>query len=943
MPGLSSFAFLNPWLLLALAVLPALWLLLRVTPPAPRRVRFPAIRLLTGLVPPEETAARTPVWILLLRMAALGLLILGLAGPVLHPVAGLSGSGPLVLVIDNGWAAAKNWAARQEAVGGFLDRARRDGRRVVVMTTAPTRAQTPLTASDPLPPEAARERVGALAPRPWPRDLAAARAVAANLRLTGSAHAVWVSDGLAAPGARDFARQLQRLGRLDVVRTPAESTARVILPPGGVGRTLDVPLRRASGTGAVPVTVLAESGDGAVLASAETGFAAGETAATATLSPPLALRNRIARVRLAGEGHAGAVALLDARWRRGAVGLAAPGGGDDAQPLLSEVHYLDRALAPYAEITRAPVADLLRRELSLLVLADRGVLPQERRSDVRAWVNEGGVLLRFAGPKLAESLSGGQIRGGQLGAGAAADPLLPVPLRRGGRALGGAMSWDQPARLAPFPDNGPFAGLSVSDDVSVRRQVLAEPSLGLDEAIWARLADGTPLVTARRAGEGWLVLVHTTANTQWSDLPLSGLFVRMLRRIAALGGGESASDAGERATLAPHRVLDGRGRLQTPPAGVRAVAARDLETADIAPTRPPGLYGPPGGRRALNLGPRVADLAPLSDLPPGVRVQDPTAQPERPLGPWLLAATLLLLLADLLIALMLRGVLPWPSSGWGGGAARTGRRGTAAALLAAGTALVVLAAPASAQDSRDGSVAFAQRATQETRLAYLKTGVAEVDRVAREGLAGLTQVLTRRTAVEPGAPMGVNPRRDPLSVFPFLYWPITARQPDLAFSAVERINKFLANGGTILFDLREADTSSTLFGRASKRTQALRRLTREIAIPPLMRVDGEHVLTRAFYLLQAFPGRYAGGTLWVEDTAEAPGDGVASVIVGSGDWAGAWAVDEAGRPRYAVTPGRARQREMARRVGVNVVMYALTGNYKADQVHVPAILERLGQ
>jgi len=929
MAGLGSFAFLNPWLLLALLGLPALWLLLRVTPPAARRVRFPAIRLLTGLAPPEETAARTPLWLVLLRMVALGLVILGLAGPVLHPAAGLSGSGPLVLVLDNGWAAAKDWARRTDAAVALLDRAQRDGRRVILIPTAVPHAGAPLTASDLLTPAEARERVGALKPVPWPRDLEAARGAVAELEVTGSAHAVWLSDGLDAPGTTDLARRLQRLGRLDVVRPEPMATARVLLPPKGDGRTLRVPLRRAAAGPAAPATLLAESADGRVVASAETRFAEDARRAEATLSLPLELRNRIARLRLAGERHAGAVALLDARWQRRAVGLAAPGGQDDAQPLLSELHYLERALMPYADTTRAPLSELLTREVSMLVLADRGRLSAARRKAVGDWVMGGGVLLRFAGPKLAESLN----RGG-LGAvrGAGEDLLLPVRLRHGGRALGGAMSWDQPAQLAPFPEDSPFAGLPVNEEVSVRRQVLAEPAVGLDEATWARLADGTPLVTARRSGDGWLVLVHTTANTAWSDLPLSGLFVRMLRRVVALGAGGAPGVGAD--SLAPYRILNGFGTLQTPPAGVSPLSGEGVADS-VSPAQPPGLYGPSGGRRALNLGPAVADLVPLSGLPAGVVQRSATGPPETPLGPWLLAAALLLLLADLVIALALRGLLPGLP-----------RRRPAAAALAVGLSLGLAAAPQAlrAQDPSAEDLAYARKATLETRLAYVQTGAREVDRVARQGLAGLTRVLTRRTAVEPGSPMAVDLERHPLSVFSLLYWPITPAQPDLGAGAVEKVNRFIASGGTILFDLREPNSGGgDPSGGASPATQALRRLTRDLAMPPLVRIGGEHVLTRAFYLLQDFPGRYAGGEVWVADTGRDGGDGVAPVIIGAADWAGAWAVDAEGRPRFAVTPGGERQREMARRVGVNLVMYALTGNYKADQVHVPAILERLGQ
>ena len=132
----------------------------------------------------------------------------------------------------------------------------------------------------------------------------------------------------------------------------------------------------------------------------------------------------------------------------------------------------------------------------------------------------------------------------------------------------------------------------------------------------------------------------------------------------------------------------------------------------------------------------------------------------------------------------------------------------------------------------------------------------------------------------------------------------------------------------------------------------LQRLLGKLDIPRLEPVPGDHVLTKSFYLLRIFPGRWDGGQLWVE--AEAPRDsdqgrqarrvdGVSSIIVTSNDFAAAWALDDSGQPLYPVVPGGEHQREMAFRTGINIVMHALTGNYKADQVHVPALLERLGQ
>src|SRR5215831_7232863 len=129
--------FAAPWVLLALPALPLLWWLLRVTPPAPRSESFPAIRLLMGLHAREETPARTPWWLLLLRMVAATLVIVALARPVLDAGSSLSGSGPLLLVVDNGWASAADWPRRMQAANSVLDRAERAGRKMALLATAP--------------------------------------------------------------------------------------------------------------------------------------------------------------------------------------------------------------------------------------------------------------------------------------------------------------------------------------------------------------------------------------------------------------------------------------------------------------------------------------------------------------------------------------------------------------------------------------------------------------------------------------------------------------------------------------------------------------------------------------------------------------------------------------------------------------------------------------
>ncbi len=490
------------------------------------------------------------------------------------------------------------------------------------------------------------------------------------------------------------------------------------------------------------------------------------------------------------------------------------------------------------------------------------------------------------------------------------------------------MQWTEPAHLAPFRPNSPFAGLTLPGDVTISRQVLAEPALDLPEKTWAQLADGTPLVTADKRGAGWLVLFHVPANAEWSNLPLSGLFVEMLRRIVAVSRGV-AGGAGTQ-PLPPFETLDGFGRLQAAPASATALLPEEAQNGvwRVDPRHPPGFYGTDLTRQAVNLTTTVTEIAPLRRLPAGVQRGELANAGEVDMRPWLLTAALVVALIDLIIALALRGLLY--------GRVRRLAAGVVLALAVVGAAHAQ--GQARAENDPDE---FALKATLETRLVYVRTGNNEVDEISRAGLRGLTSLLNRRTAVEAAEPMSVDVETDELAFFPLLYWPVVPEQRALSPAAVERLNTYLHTGGTILFDTRDQGDVAPDPRNASG-ARRLQQLVRGLEIPPLGPVPPDHVLTKAFYLMQDFPGRFTGGTLWVENR-ESGGDEVSSVIIGSNDYAGAWAIDNANRPMFAVVPGGEHQREMAFRFGVNLVMYALTGNYKTDQVHVPSILERLGQ
>jgi hypothetical protein len=932
--------FAEPLVLIGLLTLPVLWWLLRMIPPRPRRVDFPPTRLLLEIAAKEETPARTPWWLTLLRLTLAGIIIVAAAGPLWHPpLAATQTRSPLAILIDNGWAAAATWEARLRTADEIISRAADDRRAVALIPLSDGTRDISLE-----PAESARVRLHQM--QPVPQTIARGDALPAIGRFLAATHdveLVWLSDGTDLGAGGRFVKDLsQTLGQRPItIVSGGVPGARALTAADNAAGGLSVKVLRVNSGAPESGTVRALDLKGLSLGEAPFSFKAADVETDARFNLPVEIRNDIARIEIANERSAGAVQLLDKRSRRRTVGIVSAATADTDEPLLSSNFYIERALSPFADLRLAQgeapadaVTHFIDQKLPMLILADVGTVAGEAHDRLAEWVEDGGVLVRFAGPRLAA---------------ASDDDLVPVKLRRGGRILGGSLSWDQPQPLAAFSRNGPFNGMPVPNDVTVNRQVLAEPDSTLSDNTWATLADGTPLVTAARRGKGLIVLFHVTGDTRWSNLPLSGTFVEMLKRIVDLAGTSTVAQTGSaqngtvHEAVAPSRMLDGFGAFVSPPPTARPVPTdfSGRATAD----HPPGFYGPPESYVAVNTLAPADRLKPL-DFSPLANARHEVYRTTEPLdlrGPIFLAALALFLL-DTLVVLFL-----------GGGIQRLmPRRSRAAAAIVAGLGFLALTlVQVRAQDSPESQV---PPAALQTRLAYVVTGDSNVDSISKAGLAGLTLFLAQRTALEAGDPIGLDIAHDELAFYPLIYWPIVPGAPRPSDEALKRIDSYMKNGGTVLFDTRDAIDAPPGAGGETRSPGMLelRKILSSLDIPQLEPVPRDHVLTKTFYLLRDFPGRFDTGQLWVEalppeseqEQEARPargGDGVSSILITSNDMAGAWAMQPDGQPMLPMVDSEPRQREFAFRAGVNIVMYTLTGNYKADQVHVPALLERLGQ
>ncbi|BDL38795.1 hypothetical protein MSPGM_13850 [Methylorubrum sp. GM97] len=442
--------FAAPLALAALVALPALWILLRVTPPRPQRIHFPPLALMADLLPKRETPARTPPWLLILRMLAAACLILAVAGPVWNPggIGAASGRNPLLLILDNGVVAAHDWRDRLRAATDEIEAAARDGRPVALVASA-----EPAAPFEAKAPAAALERLRAIKPRPHLGDRGAHLAsIGTFLERVPGASIVWISDGVRGVGEADFATSLGEMAArhgsavtvLKAERSPALALEGSPVQPG---EKLSAQVLRAEGNGRDAGLVRALDQKGLPLAESRFTLEPEARETRVSFDLPVELRNAIARLEIEGERSAGAVVLMDERGKRRRVGLVFGGTLDQAQPLLAPTYYLAKALTPFADVqqprggqgTAESIGQMLDNQVSVLALADVGALDERTLARVEQFVDEGGLLLRFAGPRLA----------------AGNDPLVPVRLRRGGRSLGGTLSWDRPRTLAAFAPRAP--------------------------------------------------------------------------------------------------------------------------------------------------------------------------------------------------------------------------------------------------------------------------------------------------------------------------------------------------------------------------------------------------------------------------------------------------------------------------------------------------------
>jgi hypothetical protein len=889
---MGNLFFASPWLLLGLTALPALWWLLRTLPPPPKQIAFPAIQLIRKSEA-STVQSRPPWWLILLRLFLAACLILAASAPTWLKSKTADSSGDLIIVVDTGWESAHALSEAQGLVRTALDNRTTTNARIAILGTAPPPGGWPATPRITwLSADTARAALKSLSAQAWPADRDGFLKSYGSILTASSANILWLSNGIDPASANRFAAALNQKNVISAARLsetgplafrniasrPDGFALDIISTPAAVSRT---------------VQVIARTTEGRIAGSANAILSAGAPSTALKLEIAATDRAKLSRLEIAGQNSAAGTYLLDDSTARPLVGLHSGETIEERQPLRSGSFYIRRALETQADVREGNIATLLNIPVNILILNDVGAVSADTQKKISAWINNGGMLLSFAGPRLAETGSA----------------FAPVALRPASRTMGGTLTWGKPVTLAAFPASSPFHGISIDPNVSVARQVLAEPMSDVASFTWAYLADNTPLITAKRQGAGLTILVHTSAGPDWTDLPLSGMFEQMLRRLLPLAGRSNSVGTRAAGPYILETAIAGDGTLGAPTFVSKPVPAENFSSIASGPQTSPGLYKSGDQVRALNLaningpiGPRH-ELDPITNWPEGI-AQHQEQRRSFDLAPLLWTLALLALAADGLATLAMRRRLPRFSL-----QKLATAKPALAILLYAMTTPLIAAAPPGALDVRIGYV----------------TGALAAPVNAQQGLLALNDALISRTAIRPGQPTGVIPGRDPLGFYTVIYWPVPANAQPLEERAALAVARYLEVGGLMIIDTASAGPTP------AARAQAASRMLSSLSLPRLEQLSEKHVLAKSFYLLARGPSQAQLPQLWVEaDTSG--GDGrISGVIIGSQNLAAALVDTTIDSPR----------REAALRIGINAIMYALTGTYKADQVHAESLLDRL--
>ncbi len=895
----KTIGFINPYALWGLLSIPIIYYVVRSFPPAPKTFEFSSIYLLKSFNTKITTKSNCPLWLLIFRIFLILLLIAYYSKPYLDKSKINKDIENYVVYTDLGWSLASEWNKYKNTIHNIMLEANTLKKNFYLVNNSDKENNDYMRFSTTKNLFAYFEKN---TPNPWQINTENLLENLNKLKFKKNSRYFYIFSNY----------DIQSIKKRNIIKDIREKhpdlkiinlvkSVRLIEEPIINGEKIQIKVKRFGELTKSNFVLKITSYSGQIVLSKTYEFADKSTTTTINEKFPISVINQLKKIEIIGERHAAATFFFDDFHKKKEIGILLEGKSYEKSPFLSPVYYIEKALNKENKIIFGKLDKLLDSKVNILIFPDKGEINTKLSKNLEKWLSSGGLLIRFSGPKLAKKSS----------------KFLTTDNKNIKiRFMGGTLSQKNTIGIEDFPNNSIFRDLIIPKDIIIKKQLLLDFKNETSSNILASLKDGTPLVSSKDYGKGKILLFHFTANNDWSNIPMTSLFVDMLARATLLNQIDEINSFKE---VNIKYQINGFGELEKTDKIIKSRDSFALRSSFPNKRNIPGIYENEELSIAFNLAGKV-DTKFFEDKDfYNRKTSDEFSKSVYDLSNILLFLFLIISALDILVSSLLKNNINLFKI-----------MKNKMSIINLFILFILLS---------KFNYLEANNLANGTYLAYVKNKDQKINEISYRGLLSLSKALDRRTSISPKGVEEINLSEDDIYYFPIIYWPTGKELTKLVPKIKIKIKNYLNNGGIILFDA-SAFFKDISLGKKNKYRE-ITKYFEQISLNELTPISNNHTLSRSFYLLNNYPGRWDRGTLLVDSNSINTNDGVSSIILGFNDWASAWAFDDNNFPLFPVVPGGERQRELAFRVGINVIMYALTGNYKNDQIHSKSILNRL--
>ena len=570
--------------------------------------------------------------------------------------------------------------------------------------------------------------------------------------------------------------------------------------------------------------------------------------------------------------------------------------------------YIENAMKSDHDISTGSVSDLISKKISLMFSDDFDSSFISEEEKIINWIKSGGTFVKFGGEKFLNTINK---QTNKKFFGIFEPESDPVNLDH-------ELSFRKDLSLKNFKKGNLFYGLIVNEKVKVNKYIELKKNLEFKNLQHlAYLENGAPLISEFEIGKGKLVFFHIPANTNWSTLPLSILFVNILEKLNLYSKGVKENSNNQ--IFKPFKILDGLGTFEDPSLNTMNLNEKDLRknTYQLNYQNPPGIYKNKSDLYGLNMPNYLKDKKYTFSFPDEYLINEFNKFEVKNLRKNIVFCILFLFLLETFLTLQNRDIFK----------IKFFRSSTKFLSLI----LIITTVLTFKVESADQVI----NKVNTTKLAYVKTGNKEVDEISKNGILSISEYITSKTSVILDSPDEVDLEEHDIFFYPILYFPFINSKETVGEKKIRKLQNFINNGGILIFDCK--NNFEKFFIDDCLDDILLNFKDLDISSP--IKLQNKNTLSKSFYLLKEFPGR-RNQDVFVSFNNQINNNEVVSVIFGINDWSGSWAKSDNGF-ELPILSGTEEQRTLSFRFGVNIVVYSLTGNYKSDQVHIPEILKRM--